>query len=1388
MMECAKCNKWVHAKCEQLSEEQYQILSVLPESIEYFCKLCCSDPQPQWKQAIDIELQASFKYIIKLLSKNKIARNILKWSPLNNHTPLNKTITNAKKIQFTEDDIDIDNNNTAKDLIDINKIYSFEENEKFDNDNKIPCPAIVDIKNKLNSNEFCSVKEFHVEMEKALKYTQSEQLLKIYEKIFHSIFPWYETNQNYQDTTKIVEKHQNKIICDTKTTQVDCNVVDQRICSFCKMIGDGLSYEESRLLYCGQNEWVHANCALWSSEVYEEIDGSLQQVQNALNRGRLIRCSFCKQKGASVGCCFKGCYETFHFPCARMVKCQFLHDKTVYCSTHQLPNDCNLLTNPKEFDIHRSVYVELDKKKRRYADIDKVNFMVGSLRVTNLGKIHPSISDTTDAIIPMGFICTRLFWSTIEPWKLIPYNITTSILNSNTNVLQIDKNFTVDHSLPKTVVDKMFREISLYHDKKKADLIEFDDDEEPQNSTDFLSPELTDAILEELPNDLLDGISVQDIFPKFCDDLINMDFKSDNNDDKKCELDEEFENNRELRRTKSEKFDSITKSRVQQRSCSLTVSCKVDRSLSPALKKRKIQNSHDNLFFHLGVLQVDGNFDDSSSSECDSPTKLNTINPWNEEPVTCEKCQRTYRTQASYKRHLDTCDVICSSESDSEVIPDEEIVDNSTNENQPVVLTSFESIQNEIHHTSVQTFVAQQIEQQKNVIQLPIQTEQEQFTVNPLINDQTQFCVNQTVPLCVNQPLTIQPIMNQTVDFQPQSVTIQSVPFTNNVTPIITQQNQFSSKLLVNPLIQTVNVPNQWITKVKQPQKAIKRKKTIIKRQFENDVILPQNSGTSVIVQQLPSTNFVPFVETQNVQYVIPQQTQPLLQIQPENNLISLVSPTMIIQQPRILENQLVLDSNGSLGWTTPQVQPVYYGFETIVQNTVMQSQQFLPTTVPGVLTANSSYSTTTQVFQTSKLEPVLDSYVLVNPLIQNSQQIEPNYQQQQPQQPRINIISQPQTSQPVKYSTNVQQNCINLPTAPFIQQDQGIPTNVVVPTPKPQVPIQSRPMNRVLPMQNIVKEQKKNVEEIKKVFYEDKIQPTIVDEIKIQPQQIVEKKIEPIKVVEKKIIKPVLKTVEENKIVDIQQPPVQIEIKKLPTIVNKTIEKENKLKTDTSLKLIFQKQSQDGTYKISNNFTTKQPQVAPLKPIKSSVNSNILQSTDKQNRLLDEEKLENTDILKQTSNNTSSKKENDNMPSILYTIETQDGFKYSSTSISDLWDKVFQAVQNARNSHNMPPLPNNTNLFNNVQILGFKSNGLKHLIEQLPGASKCHKYKPMFNFPPHSGDVEDEYFSGHCFGAIRCSSYQSKGTETYDMFGWLSSKHRKPEEVSFDTLELLPR
>lgn len=40
-----------------------------------------------------------------------------------------------------------------------------------------------------------------------------------------------------------------------------------------------------RLLNVDLDTWVHLNCALWSREVYETLNGALMNVEKAIKRG-----------------------------------------------------------------------------------------------------------------------------------------------------------------------------------------------------------------------------------------------------------------------------------------------------------------------------------------------------------------------------------------------------------------------------------------------------------------------------------------------------------------------------------------------------------------------------------------------------------------------------------------------------------------------------------------------------------------------------------------------------------------------------------------------------------------------------------------------------------------------------------------------------------------------------------------------------------------------------------------------------------------------------------------------------------------------------------------------------------------------------------------------
>ncbi|XP_065166058.1 LOW QUALITY PROTEIN: histone-lysine N-methyltransferase trithorax-like [Atheta coriaria] len=1567
MMECGKCNKWVHAKCEGLSDEHYQILSILPESVEFICCLCCTDATPFWRSAVQQELRSCLNNILRLMSKNRIAREAFKLTPLKASTPhvhIHGHLQSARRLQFVDannptnqDEVDVieteleqDNATTFKNKFDFGD--SFNTSASFLNDSKLPIsPRMVEIKNKLNCNEYFSLHEFNESMESALQSTSDGKLLEIYHSILKNVLPWFDPTVK-EDLNKTTADHEGKTTKNFDNFEIDgypddfqsIETIDTRVCNLCKGIGDGLPEQEARLLYCGQNEWIHANCALWSSEVYEEIDGSLQNVQSAIIRGRSIRCAQCKQKGASVGCCLKGCYQTYHFPCAQKANCHFNADRTMYCHVHDPTKDFNvtLITNPHDFAIRRSVYIEVDTKKKKLADREKVHYMVGALSVLSLGKVIPSISDTVDAIIPVGFVCSRLFWSTNEPWKLVPYKITTSVFNSSTETY-IDRNFTVDHSLPKNIVERKLKEVSLWQkdDRERSDIYEFEDYEEPQNAGDILSPELTDAILEELPHDLLEGLSMQDMLKEY-EELMNLEFRNEinSNDNMSLNMNEKDEqltdakdketsvSVRELKRSKSEVFQKI---KDQNRSCSLAY-LHLDNTLSPAIKKRKITTPS-----FMQIVQVDGACD--SGSECASPTH-EVEDPWAEDGnVKCAKCRCTYRTKISYERHLENCDAaMFTSESENEE------ASGITTEEQSVIYESFHfkattaTAQNQIKSTStvLNTLNTQTILEAKTQTVQGVQdsgvvynyhSHQAQGVKPNMANIVTSQhgVVDNGLLQCIipvdsiqngqvlGQSLNIEPIL-QPVQHQQQQAqalpfaTAQDVNFINLdpklLGPVLNlQQNQ----LLVRPQHQQQLIQKRVVPK---PRSVIS-KRPIVAPQQRVVQVLPQISQSQpVILQQIPSgintvngmsMNMLPFVDAsgfqqnanQNVQYVVAPhvnsvQSQPTTQLVqlPDNNFLSLVQnvpqmqPTMIIPQ-RVETGQIVIDSNGSMIWAPPQMQPVYYGIET-VQTTVMQSQHFLPTAMPGMMTTNSSYSATTQVFQTSKLEPCLDgAYVLVNqvnqnqvvnnvqvpPQVQQVQQVQPsqiqiqtslpNVQQlqnlqikaapiqqhhvatpvtiqpqpqqiqqqipvgsvapplQQPQQQKITIPikvtttpqlqqhqqqQQPEmknlqvittsavsssgnllgnnliTTAPVMNSLNsattnsansTSTNSITLPVAPFVPE-QGIPTNIVTPTPKPIIQVQpARPMSRVLPMQTSTT-QKKPVEPVLEKT-ESKI--TVIGEViipkhhhqkipqalPIEPQLTYKLEVKQVNVDELKMRSkekgrdmPLLAKVHKLEPNDIKLSPKKVEMKKSPQKIE--------------VKKVEVKEDKPEVLKVN-----KIP-VVPLRPIKPKQPLLPLRSEQNKENILCDSTVHEPKYSSKRPNTTS----------IFFKIESTDGFEYTATSLPQIWRKVFAEVQAARASHNLPPLPDVAlRAFNDLDIMGLKTKGLRFLIEQLPDAVKCKQYKPLYHKPkdPYQFEDDDDEDS-----ARRCVAYDNH-REKYDMFGWLSSKHRTLEMYDLDAI-----
>ncbi|KAM9500181.1 histone-lysine N-methyltransferase 2C isoform 4-T4 [Clarias gariepinus] len=199
---------------------------------------------------------------------------------------------------------------------------------------------------------------------------------------------------------------------------------DRRRCCFCHQEGDGVTDGAARLLNLDLDTWVHLNCALWSSEVYETQAGALINVEQARQRGRTISCAFCQRLGATSGCHRLRCLNVYHFTCALQAGCTFFKDKTMLCHQHRprISGSGALLHLEDQqlrcFSVFRRVYVQRDELRQLAAAVQRPElghtFRIGSLLFHTMGQLPPALmphfhSSTT--LFPPGYEASRLYWS-----------------------------------------------------------------------------------------------------------------------------------------------------------------------------------------------------------------------------------------------------------------------------------------------------------------------------------------------------------------------------------------------------------------------------------------------------------------------------------------------------------------------------------------------------------------------------------------------------------------------------------------------------------------------------------------------------------------------------------------------------------------------------------------------------------------------------------------------------------------------------------------------------------------------------------------------------------------------------------------------------------------
>ncbi|KAL0275515.1 UNVERIFIED_CONTAM: hypothetical protein PYX00_003341 [Menopon gallinae] len=1303
MMECGQCKCWVHAKCEGLSDEKYQVLSFLPESVEYICRVCCVMPPAPWWLAVEAELKSGYLGVLKALSKNRKACAMLKWSPRKqctcrqvnftpraldfdeskpvrstnesckgenvkkpdqdssqgeenskaenvkpapvverktsieviNHAsegslkltlkilkgpdnngrsdsedhqesegencgkikdmyekfnikqcsvrvkkcPLNEeadslansvdgmedsqdrnvdystssvelpdkrplssplnpssdsgigstddelkanSLTDEESCKLDEQqsnrfmDLKIMNEPSVPFLEEKNECICFLEVDSYNSRSKPFSPSLLSIKKKVTTSEYSSLQQFHMDMQRMIATTQSAELMEMYHQTVKEIFPWFDPkfSRVHTGSQKIsgasVESTPVKNSPTKSIVTEDCKVPkelltgqaleyyysgysteDNRSCLMCKGVGDGPPNETGRLLYCGQNEWVHCNCALWSAEVFEEIDGSLQNVHSAINRGRSIRCPECNLKGASIGCCARNCADTFHFKCARKVGCAFMDDKTVYCPAHLNETKGKLLQNENEFEIRRPVYVELDKRKMKSVDSSQVRFAVGGLHVENLGRFVVKLSDQPEAIIPEQFQCTRLFWSCYEPWKIVKYHFTVRLQEDEQNEgVDFGINLTVDHSKPQDVLELKLKQLKYFQEhhrlleigepstensvkekrklnekpdsttklrsddlkqmpakrpkkeskivKKIVDLFDPREDEsclsDSQNTADLIPPELEEAIFKDLPNDILDGISMQDIF---------MDIKSDiyeNGEKEGRDMDDslEVEDVMSTEQPKTKKYDANSETQNESWSDDSKqnvyewtdeVDGGVDSSSSGSEAGESPQRlTEENVISTRGlpppqassyslnapysegntqsasapqpeypffgtsfnVPQIDG-MDDSSSDDSDyenfKPVKVrNTqcismkvtqldgsadsenelkINHDDlsrdnaEEPVKCNQCRCTYRTKVSYERHLENCcnDYMLFS-SDGEGSEEESPFHQGKTESEqkpPVITEPKETPKTEVSS-----------EKPTNVPQKPAvepAVQKEKVPVKPEVKNE-KIKKPQVRKKPVQTPKK-PPLMANSQQVQ------QILVHQNTMPPAVLVQDIAHPNIVPAPYLDT-STAIQYVASL-ESQNAFTKPQLIA----TPGAVIPSSFHIQTPESQLiPSLPVLPQNVQTNLPGIIIQQPQVAgTLISPQPTPVVMSGDQMVLGTAPLLE--VIHDPQTGGMFLASHNQPLFYNMETIVSNTVMQTNQY----VSNVMTASSFSQTSTQVVQTSKLEQVMNvpsNFILV--------------------------------------------------------------------------------------------------------------------------------------------------------------------------------------------------------------------------------------------------------------------------------------------------------------------------------------------------------------------------------------------------------------------------
>ncbi|KAM6910449.1 histone-lysine N-methyltransferase 2B [Xenentodon cancila] len=470
MIQCGTCNHWVHAKCEDLTDELYEIMSSLPESVVYSCRPCSVTQPSAWRELLYIELRAGVEKVLACLLSSTLTQHLVTCSLCEKladpdsgvesrpacdlravgkkfdkglYTTLKMfhedVVQVVRKRLEQEEDLPEERRPTALARSYYLKLLEEVFNWFNSQDRKVWNPCTKDLPMGMLSNSVHPPTKEHVyaqwqEREElssrpplGVLQDDNGQSLDIKEEDGVSLISGEATSRNHFNTSRAVKLKGKRGRLSKADLDTGWSQDDERQCSLCQKYGDLKPDEAGRLLYLGQNEWAHVNCCLWSAEVFEEDNGSLLHVHSAVTRGRLMRCERCNKTGATVGCCLTSCQSNYHFMCARSRQCVFQDDKKVYCYKHRHLISGTMITG-QEFEVNRRVYVDFEgiSLRRKFLtglEPELISVMIGSLHIDKLGVLT-ELSASRGKLFPVGFQCFRWYWSTVNPQRRCKYTCT----------------------------------------------------------------------------------------------------------------------------------------------------------------------------------------------------------------------------------------------------------------------------------------------------------------------------------------------------------------------------------------------------------------------------------------------------------------------------------------------------------------------------------------------------------------------------------------------------------------------------------------------------------------------------------------------------------------------------------------------------------------------------------------------------------------------------------------------------------------------------------------------------------------------------------------------------------------------------------------------------